>query len=67
MSEWASKQWRGAEGEKVLSEHHTQRIAWHEAQSHDPEIMTWAETKNQTLNWLHHPGALESLFLKKLF
>ena len=27
-----------------------------QAQSHDPEIMTWAETKSQML-WLSHPGA----------
>ena len=23
---------------------------------HDPEIMTWAEIKSRTLNWLSHPG-----------
>ena len=27
------------------------------AQFYDPEIMTWAKTKSQTLNWLSHPGA----------
>ena len=27
------------------------------AQSQDPEIMTWAETKSQRLSWLSHPGA----------
>jgi len=35
--------------------------AWHQgwgcgAQSHNPEIMTWAKIKNQTLNQLSYPG-----------
>ena len=27
-----------------------------ETQSYDPEIVTWAETKSQTLNQLSHQG-----------
>ena len=57
----------GAEGEeeggKILSRLHTERGAWSWAQSHDPEIMTWAEFKSHGLNWLSHPGALGA-FLK---
>ena len=30
---------------------------WHSAGPHYPEIMTWAKIKNETLNWLSHPGA----------
>ena len=26
------------------------------AQSHDPEIMTWAKVKSQTFNQLRHPS-----------
>ena len=33
-----------------------------EAWSHDPEIMTWAKIKSQTLNWPNHPGALTAAF-----
>ena len=29
----------------------------HRAQSHDPEIMSRAETKSQVLSQLYHPGA----------
>ena len=44
--------------------------ARHGARSHNPEIMTCFETKNRTLNWLSHPGALmwvsfESLMLNE--
>ena len=31
--------------------------AQHEARSHAPEIMSWAEIKSRTLNPLSHPGA----------
>ena len=27
------------------------------------EIVTWAETKSQTLNWLSHPGPLKLIIL----
>ena len=37
--------------------------AWHRAQSHPHEIMTWAETKSQTLNQLSHPDAPKYFFL----
>ena len=41
----------------------------HRAQSHNPEIRTWAQTKSWMLNWLHHPGMLLNkdleVFLKK--
>ena len=31
--------------------------AWLEAQTHEPEIMTWAKSKSWMLNRLSHPGA----------
>ena len=54
----------GAEGERVLSKLHAELGALHGAScrdgcragSQDPEIMTWAKTKSQSLNWLHHPS-----------
>ena len=33
-----------------------QHRAWCRALFHDHEIMTWAEIKSQTLNWLSHPS-----------
>ena len=35
--------------------------AWRGAQSHNPEIMTWAKIKSWVLSWLSHPGAREKL------
>ena len=37
---------------RLSAEQGAQCGAW----SQDPEIMTWAETKSQMLNWLYHPG-----------
>ena len=34
------------------------------AQSHDPEIMTWAKTKSWMLNWLSHSGTPLNLSLR---
>lgn len=52
---------RGSEGgESILSRLHTQWKAQRGVWSHDLEIMTWAEIKSWTLNWLNHPGAPES-------
>ena len=42
------------EGERIPSSLHAQCGARCAAPSHDPEIMTWAETKSQTLNRLSH-------------
>lgn len=33
----------------------------HRAQYHNPEMMTWTETKSWTRNWLSHPGAPETV------
>ena len=49
------------EGKRILSRLHTQC----RAQSHNPEIMTWAEIKSLPLNWLNHPGASIPLFLNR--
>ena len=40
---------------RLHAEHWPRHGAW----SHNPEIMTWAETKSQTLNQLSHMGAPE--------
>ena len=56
--------WRGGRGRergRVLSRLHVQGRVWWQAQSHDPEIMTWAKIKRRLLNWLSH---LRSLFCK---
>ena len=42
--------------EKILSGLYTQCRPQRRAPSPDPEIMTWAEIKIRTLNWLSHPG-----------
>ena len=49
---------RGRGRKKTFSNLHTQGRAQHRAWSHDPEIMTWAKIKSQTLNWLNHPGIM---------
>ena len=50
---------RGVEGDgqRISRRLWAEPRAWLGAQSHNPEIMTWAETKSQTLNQLSHPGA----------
>ena len=48
--------WGGAKGKVEKPTLHWVCGAWHEAQSHDPDIVTWANSKSQTLNWLTHPG-----------
>ena len=51
--------------ERILIRLHAQCGAQHQAQSHDPWIMTWAEIKSWTLNLnqLSHPGTpLHQLF-----
>ena len=50
------------EGERVSSRLPAECRAWCRARSHDPEIMTWAETKSQAFNQLQHPSGLESAF-----
>ena len=52
---------RGAEGEEERNPSRlcTEHRAWHGAWSQDPEIMTWAETKSQMLNWLRHQAPLD--------
>jgi len=50
------------EGETVLSRLPTKHRARRGAGSHDPEIVTRAETKSWTRNWLSHPGAPKILF-----
>ena len=46
------------EGERISSQLHVEREAWHGAPSHNPEVVTWAKVKNQTLNQPSHPGSL---------
>ena len=47
---WARGVGGGAEEERILSRLHAQHRAWLGAQSHDHEIMIWAEIKSQMLN-----------------
>ena len=46
---------RGRGREIILSRLHAQHEAYCSAWSHKPEIVTWAEIKNRTLNLLSHP------------
>ena len=57
---------RSPTGLRVCYDSRDHNLSWRqqlqpqlEAQSHDPEIITWAETKSLTLNWLRHLGALD--------
>ena len=51
-----------------LSRLHTELGAWPRAQSLDREILTWAETRNQTRNWLHHSRRPQAyLILRQVF
>ena len=60
-SEHTRKKGRGRE--RILSRLHAQCRAWCRAQSHEPGIVTWAEIKSQTLNWLSHQVPPYLLFL----
>ena len=65
-SEWVGK---GRERERQNSKQALccQRRAWLGAWTQEPwcEIMTWAEIKSRTPNWLSHPGALNICFEAK--
>lgn len=59
MLGWVERKKREAEGEgekESLSTFPAEHRARHGSQSHDPEVMTWAEIKSQSLNRLSHPG-----------
>ena len=49
--------------ERTLSRLHAQCRAWHRSQSHNPEIMIWAEIKSWKLNQLSHPSVPRWCFL----
>ena len=49
---------RKREREKILSRPHAENEAVYRAQSHNPEIMTWAKTKSEMLNQLSQPRCL---------
>ena len=53
----------GIEGEGIRSRIHTECRARWGAWSQDPEITTWAKTKSQMLNQLHHSNTLVSIIL----
>ena len=52
----------GGRAERETKRLLTEQTAQHGAQSQDPGIMTWAETKSRTLNQLSHPGIPKSFF-----
>ena len=62
---WAGERhctWQGGvgiegEGKRILSRFHAQHRAGPGAQSHDPEIKTWAKIKSQMFNSLSPTGA----------
>ena len=51
------------EGERISSRLCARHRAWCGAQSHDPEITTWVETKSQMPNELHHPDAPKNNYM----
>ena len=53
---------RGKGRERLLSRLHAQHGAWLGAQSHNPEVMTWAETNSWALNWLVTQVAMDGHF-----
>ena len=57
----------GGEGdwESQVDSESEHRAPWG-AESHDPEIMTWAKIKSQILNWLSHLVAQIKLFYDKI-
>ena len=57
-----SRMGRRGEGERNPSRLLTECGTQCEAQSHDSEIMTWAKTKSQMLNWLCHLDTPTSCF-----
>ena len=58
---------RGRGRERMSSRLHAQHRALYGAGSHNPEIMTWAETKSQMPNQLSHPGAPQNKSFFKRF
>ena len=58
---------RGRGREKILSRLPTEHGAWCGVPSHNHELMTWAETKNQMFNQLSHPDAFSFPFFLKIF
>ena len=50
------------EGERILSMLHTQHGVQYGAQFHNPEVMTWAKIKSQTLNHLSRGAPLMTYF-----
>jgi len=49
--------WEGGEGERESQADSPLRVELDTVQSHDPEIMTWAKNRSQTLNRWSHPDA----------
>ena len=58
---------RPRERERLSSRLSAECEALQGAWSQDPEIMTWAKTKSQMLNWLCHRGCPIYLFKKDFF
>ena len=54
------------ERENILIRLQEQHGVWHGARSPDPEVMTLAEMKSSTLNWLSHSGTPIFNFLRNL-
>ena len=61
--------WRGGGNrrERILSRLHAHHGARCRAQSHNPEIMTWAKVKSWTLNQLSHSGILGKSLYRGLY
>ena len=60
VGEWVG---RADKGERNSSRLAAELGTWFWAWSHNPEMMTWAQSKSQMLNQLGHPGASPSLTL----
>lgn len=56
-SMWTSIVGAEEERERILSRLYAEFGAWPGARSQEPEITTWADTKNQMLSWQSYSGA----------
>ena len=60
------REWRAeGEWERISNRFHAEHRAWHGVHFHNPEIVTWAETKSWMLNQLSHPGVPGTNYLKQ--
>lgn len=67
LTDWLERESMSSRGRRTGRENVKQTLSWAQSPTQGsispPEIRTWAETKSQPLNQLHHPGAPVNLSL----